>query len=462
MDISAAVTRGADQGDAWSGMLPPGAWAAATRDCCQLRVRTVPARHAGGLLARLHGPGPLAWTHRGDGLIGWGEAAVIPVPAGADRFRVAERALRGLFDAAETEDRVGIPGCGPVAFGSFTFDFARGGSVLVIPRVVLGRRDGVAWVTTIEAVPGAAGAAYGMPPPPAPEPARGGNGLTAAGWERAVAAAVTRIRGGSLRKVVLARSLQVATEEPIHVIGALKVLADRDPDCYVFACAGLIGATPELLIQRVGRQVRSRVIAETAARGYRPAEDTAASASLLASPKETEEHLYAVESVRQALAPLCDHLIADARPSVICLADTHHLATTISGTLAAPASALTLAGLLHPTAAVCGTPPGAAMDTIRELEHMDRGRYAGPVGWIDARGDGEWGLALHCGEVDGSRARLFAGCGIVAGSDPAAEAAEAEAKFQPMLRALGLRPGPVGTGPPATTIPPQHLPRQVS
>ena len=127
-------------------------------------------------------------------------------------------------------------------------------------------------------------------------------------------------------------------------------------------------------------------------------------------------------------------------PSVIRLADTHHLATAIRGTLAADASALELAGRLHPTAAVCGTPPEAAMNLIRELERMDRGRYAGPVGWMDARGDGAWGLALHCGEIAGSRARLFAGCGLVAGSEPAAELAEADAKFQPMLRALGLSP----------------------
>lgn len=143
-----------------------------------------------------------------------------------------------------------------------------------------------------------------------------------------------------------------------------------------------------------------------------------------------------MELVSQALGPLCDELAVDANPSVVRLADTQHLATTISGTLAVDVSSLTLAGVLHPTAAVCGTPAGAAIDAIRELEKMDRGRYAGPVGWVDARGDGEWGLALHCGEVGRSGARLFAGCGIVAGSDPADELAEAEAKFQPMLRAL--------------------------
>ncbi len=407
-----------------------------------LKVRTVPAEGPGNLLGELHGPGPLAWVRGGNGLIGWGAAATLTVPAGPSRFAAAERMLRGLFDAAEAEDRVGLPGCGPVAFGSFTFDPAREGSVLVVPRMVTGRRDGTAWVTTITA-PGQ-GILIPEEPPPAPptaKPGCGENNLTAPQWEHAVATAVARIRGGGLRKVVLARDLHMTTRAPIDVTAVLRVLAARDPGCYVFACAGLIGATPELLIQREGTHVRSRVIAGTAARGSGPAEDAAISAALLASAKQSEEHQYAAESVSQALAPLCQDLLVDTRPSVIRLADTHHLATALSGTLTADASALKLAGVLHPTAAVCGTPRGAAMDVIRELENMDRGRYAGPVGWMDARGDGEWGLALHCGQVDGSRARLFAGCGIVAGSDPAAELAEAEAKFRPMLRALGLSPG---------------------
>jgi menaquinone-specific isochorismate synthase len=403
-----------------------------------IKVRTVPVRDPGGLLSELHDPRPVAWVREGDGLVGWGETATITVPAGPGRFAVAERLLRARFDTADTEDHVGLPGCGPVAFGSFSFDSARGGSVLTIPCMVAGRRKGVAWVTTITAARQRAIANEELPPAPATEPGRGGNSLTAAQWERAVAAAVRHIRAGRLSKVVLARDLQVTSAAPIDTIAALRVLAARDPDCYVFACAGLIGATPELLIQREGRRVRSRVIAGTAARGRGRAEDAAISAALIGSAKESEEHGYATESVRQVLAPLCADLDADAAPSVISLADTHHLATTIRGTLAVEASALKLAGLLHPTAAVCGTPPGPAMDLIRELESMDRGRYAGPVGWMDAHGDGEWGLALHCGEVGSSRARLFAGCGIVAGSDPGAELAEAEVKFRPMLQALGL------------------------
>jgi menaquinone-specific isochorismate synthase len=403
------------------------------------KVRTVPVKDPGDLLAALHDScRPLAWVRRGDGLIGVGETATITVPAGPGRFGVAGRLFRGLCEASETEDRVGLPGCGLVAFGSFTFDAARSGSVVTIPRTVIGRRSGAAWVTTITAVGQREQVRDERPPVPAAEP-RGG-GLAAAEWEQAVATAVRRIRAGALRKVVLARDLRVTAPAPIDVAAALKVLADRDPDCYVFACAGLVGATPELLIQREGRQIRSQVIAGTAARGSGPAEDAAMRAALAASVKETEEHRYAVESVSEALAPLCADVTVDAAPSVIRLADTHHLATAIRGRLSAPVPVLELAGLMHPTAAVCGTPPDTAMAVIKELEWMDRGRYAGPVGWMDAHGDGEWGLALHCGEIGGYRARLFAGCGIVAGSDAAAELAEAKVKFQPMLRALGLSP----------------------
>jgi len=169
---------------------------------------------------------------------------------------------------------------------------------------------------------------------------------------------------------------------------------------------------------------------------------------LLASAKDVEEHRYAVADVRRALAPLCDRLDIDEQPWLLRLANLQHLATGVTGRLAgspraAPAaalsehaSALALAAALHPTAAVCGTPAGAAMELIRELEGMDRGRYAGPVGWVDARGNGEWGIALRCAELDGPRARLFAGCGIVADSDPVAELAETQVKFRPIQDAL--------------------------
>jgi menaquinone-specific isochorismate synthase len=216
----------------------------------------------------------------------------------------------------------------------------------------------------------------------------------------------------------------------------LRRLAARYPDCFTFACAGLVGATPELLIRRDGCEVSSLVLAGTMPRGVTAAEDARLAAALLGSAKDNEEHGYAAASLRDAIAPLCETLDIASRPELIRLANVQHLGTRVRGTLAADRSALALAAALHPTAAVGGTPTDAAVELIRELESMDRERYAGPVGWVDADGNGEWGIALRCAQLAGDRARLFAGCGIVAGSDPAAELAEAQVKFRPMQTAL--------------------------
>jgi menaquinone-specific isochorismate synthase len=418
-----------------------------------LTVRTVPIADPGDLASQLPGPGALAWIHGGEGLIGWGEMARVTLPAGQDRFTAADKWLREALDGARIDDEVGAPGCGPVAFGSFTFDPASDGSVLVLPQLVLGRRAGQGWLTSISRRPGRRAARAQWPDPgpagldrsarPAPGEIRWHDGSrTAPEWERVVAAAVGRIRAGGLRKVVLARDLYASAAAPIDERLLLARLAARYPECYTFACAGLAGATPELLIKRQGRQVSSLVLAGTAPRGQDPAEDAALGAGLLASAKETEEHEYAAASVRDSLAPLCDQLTVAERPVLLKFANLQHLATTVDGTLSARDasgaghSVLTLLNALHPSAAVCGTPTEAAMELIRELEGMDRGRYAGPVGWVDSAGNGEWGIALRCAEIDGPRARLFAGGGIVADSDPAAELAETVTKFRAMRFAL--------------------------
>ncbi|WP_338059714.1 isochorismate synthase [Actinomadura welshii] len=266
-------------------------------------------------------------------------------------------------------------------------------------------------------------------------------------WKDAVAAAVHRIRAGHLAaghphrrtglgKVVLARDLTVRADAPIDARVLLQRLAARFPACYTFSCAGMVGATPELLIRRTGGDIESLVLAGTTARGDTPADDRARAARLFASPKDREEHRYAAEMVRDALTPLCADLTVPTEPELLTLPNVTHLASPLRGRLAADRSVLDVVAALHPTPAVCGTPTGTALDLIRELEGMDRGRYAGPVGWVDARGDGEWGIALRCAEIDGTRARLFAGCGIVADSDPDAELAEARTKFRPMQYAL--------------------------
>ena len=265
--------------------------------------------------------------------------------------------------------------------------------------------------------------------------------LTALEWAHAVAVAVSRICAGALRKVVLARDVFATAAGPIDARVLLRRLAARYPDCFTFSCANLVGATPELLVRRRGSEVTALILGGTSPRGTQPAEDAALGAALLASAKNTEEHAYAVASVRDVLGPLCAELDIPSRPSLLKLANVHHLGTSVRGTLARDRSVLSLTGALHPPAAVCGTPAETALELIRELEHMERGRYAGPVGWVDAHGNGEFGIALRCAELDGRQARLFAGCGIVAGSDPIAEVAETEVKFLPMRQSLqGLAP----------------------
>jgi menaquinone-specific isochorismate synthase len=416
-------------------------------DTGRLFVRSVAVPDPGDLLGCLPQPDAVAWVHHGAGLVGWGEALRATLPAGEDRFAAGEKWLPSLFEAADVDDQVRVRGSGPVAFGTFTFDASSEGSALIVPRVLLGRDGhGQAWLTTVTGDREPDLRALGWPTAPEsvlarpPADVRWHDGsLPGPQWEQAVADAVTAIKAGNLRKVVLAQDLFATASDPIDVRSLLRRLASRYPDCFTFACDGMVGATPELLIRQTGRQVSALVLAGTTPRGGDRAEDEALGAALLASAKNTEEHAYAVASMREALEPLCDELDSQPRPTLIKLPNLQHLGTWVRGSLAedgTPRSALGLAAAVHPTAAVCGTPTSTAFELIRELEHMDRERYAGPVGWVDADGNGEWGIALRCAQLSGRTARLFAGCGIVAGSDPAAELAEAQVKFRPMRSAL--------------------------
>jgi menaquinone-specific isochorismate synthase len=431
----------------------------------RLLVRSTPVPDPGeGFCREIPVPGALAWVRQGAGLVGWGEAARVTLPAGADRFADGEKWLREIIDGAQVDDEVRRRGSGLVAFGSFTFDDASDGSVLIVPRAILGRDGtGNAWLTTItpDGETPWQPAPFDSPEPPDIVSWHDG-ALSAPEWEQAVGEAVRRIKhsqvpdslaspsgtsrgvrgvvppgDGSLLKVVLARDLYATANRPIDARVLLDRLADRYPGCYTFACDGLVGATPELLISRDGWRVSSLVLAGTTPRGATPAEDSDLATALLGSAKENEEHQYAAASLRDALAPLCQAMYVAPHPALIRLPNLQHLGTRVRGTLiSADRSALALAAAVHPTAAVGGTPTDAAVELIRELESMDRERYAGPVGWMDADGNGEWGIALRCAQLDGNRARLVAGCGIVAGSDPAAELAETITKFRPMRTAL--------------------------
>lgn len=398
-------------------------------------VTTVRTEAAAALPALVPAHGGLSWVRRGEGLVGWGEAARLEVSgptALADAAAWWDEYTAGL----DVADDLDVPGSGPVLFGSIAFDPAAGTSVFVVPEVVVGRRDGVGWLTTVGTdAPGQLPAA-GPLPGPAPRLRYADGALDPATWCAAVATAVDRIVAGDLDKVVLARDLLVTAEPALDPRRLLRRLAARFPDCWTFAVDGLLGATPELLLRRTGRELSSRVLAGTAARGA-GAEDDRLAAALLASEKDRAEHAWAVESLVRALEPYCSRLTAPAEPGLLTLANVRHLATDVVGAQRGTAGLLELVGAVHPTAAVCGTPTPDAAALIRELEGMDRGRYAGPVGWMDARGDGEFGLALRCAELtpDGG-ARLFAGCGIVAGSEPAAELAETQAKFAAFQDAL--------------------------
>ena len=407
----------------------------------RLLVRSTPVPDPGeGFSRQIPVPEALAWIRQGAGLVGWGEAARVTLPAGADRFADGEKWLREIIDAAQVDDEVRRRGSGLVAFGSFTFDDASEGSVLIVPRAILGRDGtGNAWLTTITPDGETPWRAAPFDPPEPPDIVSWHDGaLSAPEWEQAVGEAVRRIKhSSSLRKVVLARDLYATANRPIDARVMLERLAGRYPGCYTFACDGLVGATPELLISRDGWRVSSLVLAGTTPRGATPAEDSGLAAALLGSAKENEEHQYAAASLEHALAPLCQAMYVAPHPALIRLPNLQHLGTRVRGTLTSiDRSALGLAAAVHPTAAVGGTPTDAAVELIRELESMDRERYAGPVGWVDADGNGEWGIALRCAQLDGARARLVAGCGIVAGSDPAAELAETITKFRPMRTAL--------------------------
>lgn len=384
------------------------------------------------LLGELEDPQGLAWVQHGEGLVAWGEAARIEVEPGPDRFERATKELAQLFSSLDVEDEVGVVGSGPVVFGAFTFDPLEEGSVLILPSIVIGRRHGRSWITRVGAGP----AIDGIEAPEDDRIRYWGPTVSEVIWLDAVATAEKAVRDEELEKVVLARDMRVWSKAPLGARRLVTRLAKRFPECYSFSVDGLIGATPELLVRTEGNLMESLVLAGSIRRGRDDAEDGALGRALLASSKEETEHEIAVRSVTEVLPEFCETLTT-GRPELLKLANVQHLATSVQGTMRSAHSALEVAGALHPTAAVCGLPRRNAMDMIRRLERMSRARYSGPVGWVDANGDGEWGIALRCAEIDGGSARLFAGAGIVEGSTPEGELDETRIKLLAMQSALG-------------------------
>lgn len=407
-----------------------------------LLVRTVEVDDPGDLIAALPTEG-ISWVRRGDGMVAWGEVARCET-VGAGRFDEALLWWRRLTRHAVVRDDVRARGTGLVAFGSFAFaDRSDAGGALVVPRYILGRVDGRSFFTAIgqgDAGPVTLAQALADATPVTPMPRVMIDPGDKPSWTTAVSAAVERIGTGEVDKVVLARAVEARAEIPVDTRAVLAALAADYEMCWTFHVDGMLGATPELLARVDHGLVTSRVLAGTIRMTGDEMGDLARAAKLARSSKDREEHSYAARSVTQVLAAHCASVNVPDEPSVLHLPNVMHLATDITGALAQPVGALDLVRELHPSAAVCGTPTLAAARLIDELEGLDRARYAGPVGWVDASGDGEWCIALRSAEVDPedpARLRLFAGCGIVAASDPSAEWAESEAKLEPMRAALG-------------------------
>ena len=388
------------------------------------------------LLDLLPAHAPLSWVRNGEGLVGWGVHATTKV-SGRNRFEDARDWWHHQLETFAVANSVHGSGTGPVLFTSFSFD-RNEESVLVIPKVVVGQKGSQSWITWIG----------DMPQPVLAEfPAEfsqgaftfGDGSISTSAWKERVAEAIKRIDSSQVDKVVLARDLVATSTQEIEAIPVLKKLASEYPSTWTFAVDGLVGATPELLLRLSRGMVTSRVLAGTIPKTGDDEKDLALAASLARSSKDLEEHEYAVRSVAEALEPFCTSTNVPESPFVLHLANVMHLATDVTGALSETkqrVDAFSLLKSLHPSAAVCGTPRNIAFDIIDEIEGMNRGRYAGPVGWIDASGDGELGIALRTGQITGKEIRIYAGCGIVAGSNPEKELEESAAKMIPMRSAL--------------------------
>jgi menaquinone-specific isochorismate synthase len=462
------------------------------------RTLTVPLdaeTFPGGLPSFLVRDDVLCWTRREAGLVGFGEIARFTA-TGPERFLEADIWWRHLVLEADIEDAVDCPGTGPVAFGSFAFSkVSDHESRLLVPEIVVGLRDGQAWLTQLtfddgeltEAGARAAldrwlssvsvdgGSAIGgsaisadadadVVDPPAPGAAQAGaavvralplaagatlhtGSLSEESWMSAVAAGVDEIRTGALEKLVLARDIVATVPTGVNAAQVLRELSARYRECWTYGVDGLVGATPEMLIQVEGRTAQARVLAGTLDR--RDADGMAGSPLefaervLAGSEKQRHEHDIAIQSLTTQLAPFSEAMNAHSEPFILELPNVWHLASDVKAELAEVEghvpTCLALINALHPTAAVCGTPTSVAGALIRKLEHLDRGPYAGPVGWLDAAGNGEWGIALRGAVIESPQTvRLYAGCGVVDVSVPETELAETWAKFRPMLEALGI------------------------
>lgn len=392
--------------------------------------------------------GGRVWSSPAGTLLTIDEAAVVAPDVAAATVAAVAAVSDDVGAAAGTLP----PGAGPVALGALPFDPSQR-SALVIPRWSVRVVAGDAWLTVVgepgeapAADPGAvtalvkerAEAAASVPP----DAFSLRSTMPHERWVALVADAIATIARGGLAKVVLAREVQVEANRAFALGDVVRRLLALHPSCMVFALDGFLGASPELLVSRRDDDVVSHPLAGTVARSGDPDADARLAATLLASGKDRREHAVVVEAVAGALRDVCSDVSVPDEPSIVLLRNVAHLGTRITGRVAAgddANDALTLARLLHPTPAVAGTPTAAALDFLAAHEQLERGRYAGPVGWVDANGDGEFAVGIRSATVDGARASLVAGVGVVAGSEPELELAETQLKLQALLAAL-VRP----------------------
>lgn len=383
----------------------------------------------------------LLWSLDGFVMAGVGVAERIPLsrPGGAATAQAA------LADLAGPDD-VQLPGSGTVAFAALPFDRTASGE-LIVPQVVIasgarGRRWLIATGVSVDEARELAHQALAAPPVAAQASTFDLRSVvTPEEWRDKVVTPVRdRLAAGELNKVVLARELSLRTDHPIDISEVIQRLHQRFGSAAIFNVDGFVGASPEVLVSRTDDVVRAHPLAGTAPRSSDPSVDSRLAAALAASSKDRVEHRITIDWLLDNLLPFCSYVDAEPEPSILSLANVHHLGTKVEGRLSAPAaSVLDLVAALHPTPAVGGDPQDDALAIIEAVEPGDRGRYAGPTGWVDAAGNGEFAVAIRSGQVSGNAATVWAGVGVVGESDPEAELAETRAKFQAMLGAL-LRP----------------------
>ncbi len=385
--------------------------------------------------ADLLGSNSSAFINQKQGLIGWGEEHRLET-TGPNRVLELDSLWKDLVAQAEITDEVNLSGSGLISFGSIAFsDKSKTTSVLVIPKVVVGKQGDTLWLTTINIDETEALKIINLD-----------SNFTAVSFEPGqisteqyllnVEKGLEVIASGQVEKVVLARDLSASVATDFNINPALRKLEKKFDSCYIYSVVGMFGASPELLVKVSHSEFSARVLAGTAGRGTDPGVDQAIGSALVESPKNRAEHKFAIDSLVASLSVFTKEITVDSEPLSIALPNLWHLASDVKAMLSSDSTSLQVVNALHPSAAVAGTPRDKALEVIEEIENIDRGRYAGPVGWLGADGDGVWAIALRGAQLSNGKLIAFAGCGIVAGSDAQAELDEAILKFKPIVDSL--------------------------